>query len=235
MVDRLFPRSIRARLTAIATLAAAGVVAATAALTLATVPDSLHGVLVARVELAVRRVAGDVRDGQLPGVLEPPERVALLRVVSATGDVLASSGPSHPADARVTALRPRGLETVRTTEVEVTRDPAEPATRYLVMAMTVRTPAGPALAASATIGPPTVAHSTAGPVAGPATAQRAVAGPVTVYGAASLADVDRSLRWIHALVFLGTPLVPLVVGASRGPRSGRPCGPSSASGAGWPS
>ncbi|MFI7641106.1 sensor histidine kinase [Nonomuraea sp. NPDC049400] len=172
MVRRLFPRSIRARLTAVATLIAALVFCATSVLTLTTVPDNLRGVEHARVEVAVRRVAGEARTGELPPVLEPPTRVQLLRVVSADGKVIASSR-GVPEELPLTSLRPAKPETVYTTERTVYRSPDEPEAHYLIMALTVQTPHGPA----------------------------------TVYGASSLADVDRALIWVHLLVFLGTPLV----------------------------
>ncbi|SEH00509.1 Signal transduction histidine kinase [Nonomuraea solani] len=179
LASRLFPHSIRARLTTVSVLVAAVVFTGTAALTLATIPDNLHGLVHARVELAVRRVAGEARTGRLPDVLETPSRVRLLRVVSADGKVLASSH-DFPEDARITGFRPSRFETVYSTELELTRNDDEPRAHYLVMAMMVRTPGGSA----------------------------------TVYGAASLADVDRALKWIYILVFIGTPLVLLIVGAS---------------------
>ncbi|MGP4096541.1 sensor histidine kinase [Nonomuraea sp. KM90] len=175
MARRLFPRSIRARLTTIATLLAAVVLIGTSALTLATVPDNLQGVVHARVELAVRRVAGEVRTGRLPGVLRTTPRVQVLGVVASSGKVLASSS-SFPGDTRITTFRPRRLETVETREMELSR-PGEPPADHLVTAVAVRTPTGTA----------------------------------TVYGASSLDDVGQALRWIHLLVFLGTPLVLLIV------------------------
>ncbi|MEV4355175.1 ATP-binding protein [Nonomuraea sp. NPDC049625] len=39
-------------------------------------------------------------------------------------------------------------------------------------------------------------------------------GRATVYGAASLAELNRALAWLHALVFLGTPLALVIVGAT---------------------
>ncbi|WP_063780802.1 sensor histidine kinase [Nonomuraea sp. SBT364] len=41
---------------------------------------------------------------------------------------------------------------------------------------------------------------------------RTPSGPVTVYGAASLADVNRALTWVYGLLFIGTPLVLLIIG-----------------------
>ncbi|MEV4216674.1 ATP-binding protein [Nonomuraea sp. NPDC049725] len=41
---------------------------------------------------------------------------------------------------------------------------------------------------------------------------RSPSGPVTVYGAASLGDVNRALKWIYGIVFAGTPLVLLIIG-----------------------
>lgn len=177
MVTRFFPRTIRARLTTIATLVAGVVFTAAAALTLATVPDNLEGAVRTRVELAVRRVASQARTGKLPHMLETPTRVRLLRVISSTGQVLASS-PSFPQDQRITKLRPREYESLVTAELEPPNQSDEDETHYLVMALTVRTPQGPA----------------------------------TVYGAASLVDVDRALTWVQLLVYLGTPLVLLAVG-----------------------
>lgn len=173
---RLFPRSIRARMTMAATLVAAMVFVGASILTLATVPENLRGVVYTRVELAVRRVAGEARMGTLPAVLQTPSRVLLLRVVSETGEVRASS-PSFPEDPRITAFRPKQLDTPETTELRLARHPDEPRTNYLLMALTVRTPQG----------------------------------PMTVYGASSLADVERALMWIHIMVFIGTPLILVIV------------------------
>ncbi|MEV4581993.1 ATP-binding protein [Nonomuraea jabiensis] len=172
MVRRLFPRSIRARLTTVATLIAAVVFIATATITLATVPDNLRGVVQARVELAVRRVAAEARAGNLPRVLETPSRVHVLQVVAADDRLLASS-PGPAQSMRLADLRPGWPHTVRFAERTVSRNPDEPETHYLVMALTTQTPEG----------------------------------PVTVYGASSLTDVDRALKWIYVLVFIGTPLV----------------------------
>ncbi|MEV0228107.1 ATP-binding protein [Nonomuraea sp. NPDC050786] len=172
MVRRLFPRSIRARLTAVATLIAALVFTATSAVTLTTVPDNLRGVVQARVEVAVRRAASEARTGELSPVLDPPMRVHLLQVVAADGRMVASSH-GVPTGLQVTDLRPPKAETLYTTERTVYRSPDEPEAHYLIMALTVRTPHG----------------------------------PETVYGASSLAEVDRALIWVYLLVFAGTPLV----------------------------
>ncbi|MEV0386178.1 ATP-binding protein [Nonomuraea sp. NPDC050643] len=165
-------------MTTIAVLVAAVVFTGTSALTLATVPENLHGVVYARVELAVRRVAGEARMERLPRVLETPARVQLLRVVSTDGKVLASSH-SFPEDERVTMFRPAKYGTIYTTVLNLSRRPDESETNYLVMAMMVHTPDG----------------------------------PVIVYGASSLADVERALKWIYILAFLGPPLTLLIVGA----------------------
>ncbi|GAA3245498.1 sensor histidine kinase [Nonomuraea helvata] len=172
MVRRLFPRSIRARLTAVATLIAALVFTVTSAITLTTVPDNLRGVVQARVEVAVRRAASEARTGELSPALEPPTRVHLLEVVAADGRVVASSH-SVPKGLQVTSLRPPKADTLYTAERTVYRSPDEAEGHYLIMALTVRTPHG----------------------------------PVTVYGASSLAEVDRALIWVYLLVFVGTPLV----------------------------
>ncbi|MEV4112410.1 ATP-binding protein [Nonomuraea sp. NPDC049695] len=172
MVRRLFPRSIRARLTAVATLIAALVFTVTSAITLSTVPDNLRGVVQARVEAAVRRAASEARTGELSPALEPPTRVHLLEVVSADGTVVASSH-SVPKGLEVTSLRAPKAETLYTAERTVYRSPDEAEGHYLIMALTVRTPRG----------------------------------PVTVYGASSLAEVDRVLIWVYLVVFVGTPLV----------------------------
>ncbi|MEV6038250.1 ATP-binding protein [Nonomuraea sp. NPDC052116] len=172
MVRRLFPRSIRARLTTVATLIAAVVFIATATITLATVPDNLRNVVQTRVELAARRVAAEARTGNLSPVLETPSRVHILQVVSADGRLLASS-PGLAQDLRLGDLKPTWPQVVRVGERTVSRHPDEPETHYLVMAIAAQTPQG----------------------------------PVTVYGASSLADVDRALNWIYVLVFIGTPLI----------------------------
>ncbi|MGW3351502.1 sensor histidine kinase [Nonomuraea rubra] len=163
-------------MTTAATLVAAVVFVGASALTLATVPENLHGTVHARVELAVRRVASEARAGTLPRELKTPARVQLLRVLSPTGEVLASS-TSFPQDARVTAFRPARPETVETMELDLARHPEEPRSHHLLMAMTVRSPRG----------------------------------LVTVQGASSLADVDTALMWIHLMVYLGTPLVLVIV------------------------
>ncbi|GAA4933046.1 signal transduction histidine kinase [Nonomuraea thailandensis] len=129
-------------MTTAATLVAAVVIVGASALTLATVPDNLHDTVHNRVELAVRRVASDARTGRLPRDLRTPARVQLLRVLSGTGEVLASS-TSFPQDARVTAFRPVRQETVHTTELELARHPEEPRSNHLLMAITVRSPRGP--------------------------------------------------------------------------------------------
>ncbi|KAB8188721.1 HAMP domain-containing protein [Nonomuraea phyllanthi] len=169
---RLLPRSIRARLTAVATLAAALVFTVTSVITLTTAPDNLRGVVQSRVELAVRRVAAEARIGELTPVVHPPARVGLMEVVAADGTVIASS-PGFPQGLRLATASPPRSETVETSEREIYRGPDDPRAHYLVMAMTTRTPRG----------------------------------PVTVYGASSLSDVDRALRWIYLLTFLGTPLI----------------------------
>ncbi|MEV0309862.1 sensor histidine kinase [Nonomuraea fuscirosea] len=176
---RLFPRSIRARLTTLAVLVAGVVLIGSAFLTLGIVPDSLHGVVHGRVELAVRRVAIEARNGNLPAQLEPPARVPLLRVVADDGTVVASS-PSFPEAARVTAaLRPGTFDRVETTRIDLTRHEEDAETNHLVKAIRVRTPDG----------------------------------PVTVYGASSLADVERGLMVIHLMVFLGIPLILALIGS----------------------
>ncbi|MET7339586.1 ATP-binding protein [Nonomuraea sp. NPDC005650] len=172
MVRRLIPRSIRARLTTIATSIAALVFVAASAITLATVPENLRSMVQARVELAVRRVAAEASAGRLPRVLVTPSRVQILQVVAADGRVLASS-PGLTQSLRRPDLEPTMPETVRVGERTMSRSPDEPKTHYLVMAISVRTPQG----------------------------------PVTVYGASSLTDVDRALKWIYVLVFIGTPLI----------------------------
>ncbi|UBU14082.1 sensor histidine kinase [Nonomuraea gerenzanensis] len=175
-IGALLPRSIRARMTTAATLVAAAVFLGASALTLATVPENLHGAVHTRVELAIRRVASDARTGTLPAELRTPARVQLLRALSQTGEVLASS-TAFPQDARVDAFRPKRPESVETTELDLARHPEEPRSRHLLMAITVRSPRG----------------------------------PVTVQAASSLADVDRALMWIHLMVFVGTPLILVIV------------------------
>ncbi|NRQ31462.1 HAMP domain-containing histidine kinase [Nonomuraea sp. NN258] len=176
MVTGLFPRSIRARLTTIATLIAAAVFTTTSTITLATVPSNLHGTVETRVELAVRRVASEARMGRLPSTLETPQHVQLLMVVSPDGRMLAAS-PGLRGDPGVTDLKAPRVETVHTGERVLFGLRDEPEAQYLVMAIRVRTPSG----------------------------------PVVVYGAASLSDVHRALKLLYVLVFIGTPLVLLMV------------------------
>jgi signal transduction histidine kinase len=176
VLHRLFPRSIRARLTTIATLVAAIVFTVTSLLTLATVPGNLRGVVENRVELAVRRVASEARTGELPKVLVPPPRVQLLQVVSADGRLIAAS-PSLRDGPQMTPFPAPDLERIYTAERRLTRKGTETGVHYLVMGLRVSTPDGPA----------------------------------TIYGASALTDVDGALRWIYLLLFLGTPLVLVLV------------------------
>ncbi|MFG1708316.1 ATP-binding protein [Nonomuraea sp. M3C6] len=172
MVKRLFPRSIRARLTTIATLVAAVVFTIASVMTLITVPGNLYGVVQTRVELAVRRVASELRAGEFHTVLETPSHVQVLQVVSARGNVIATS-PGLDQIPSLMAFQASEPETIYTTELTLSRHQHEPETHYLVMAMKVHTSNGLA----------------------------------TVYGAASLNDVDKALKWINILLFLGTPLI----------------------------
>ncbi|MGP3964561.1 ATP-binding protein [Nonomuraea sp. 3N208] len=177
MATRFFPRSIRARLTTIATLVAAVVFTATSTITLATVPSSLHGLVYTREELAVRRVANDARDGQVPAQLETMSKVHLLQVVSQKGEVLAAT-PDLRGDPPLLRTR-RGDQPgkIYVTEQMLPSALGEEEGEYLVMVMPVRTPEG----------------------------------VVTVYGAVSLQEVNQSLTWLYLLVFLGAPLVLLMV------------------------
>ncbi|RSN01939.1 two-component sensor histidine kinase [Nonomuraea sp. WAC 01424] len=176
MAKRLFPRSIRGRLTTLATLVAAVVLAVTATLTLTLGPDNLHGLVETRVELAVRRVASEARAGQLSPTLEAPARVQLLQVVSADGRVIASS-PGLRGQ-RLTGIQVDKPETIYSTESTLTGLRDEKEAQYLIMAIQVHTPSGEL---------------------------------VTVYGASSLSDVNRALSWLNAMVFLGTPMVLVIV------------------------
>ncbi|MFI7617372.1 ATP-binding protein [Nonomuraea terrae] len=173
-----FPRSIRGRLTTIAILVVAVVLAAGSSLTLSTVPDNLYGVVHSRVELAVRRVAAEARAGDLPTVLTPPARIHFLRVVSSDGRIVASTPATTLQDAHMTEFRPGTPDTIMTVE-RTAANGLEPEIHYLVQAVTVETPDG----------------------------------PVTVYGASSLSDVDRALAWINLFVFVGSPIVLVIVGA----------------------
>ncbi|MEU8244679.1 HAMP domain-containing sensor histidine kinase [Nonomuraea sp. NPDC048916] len=125
----------------IATLVAAVVFCLAAVLTLTTAPANLRGVVQSRVELAVQKVASDVRAGQLSGILDTPARVQLLQVVSADGRVLAVS-EGQRAEPGLAAIRPATDETLYTTE-RTLKPPEEPRGDYLVMAMRVRGPRGP--------------------------------------------------------------------------------------------
>lgn len=179
-MKRIYPRSIRARLTVLASLIAAVVLTSTAVITLATLPGSLRGAVQNRVELDVRRVASDARTTQLRSLLPTSPRVHLLQVVSREGTVLAAS---HNLRGKppITDFRLAKPETIYATEGRLTGDPEiiEPDEKYLIMAMESQTPYG----------------------------------KVTVYGAASLGDVDRALRWLYAVIFLGIPLVLIIVGS----------------------
>ncbi|WP_181448615.1 sensor histidine kinase [Nonomuraea aridisoli] len=138
-----FPRSLRGRLTTIAILVAAVVLAAGSSLTLSTVPDNLYGVVHSRVELAVRRVAAEARAGELPTVLTPPARIHFLRVRSSDGRIIASTPATSLQDAHMTDFRPPAPRTISTVEQTAPATSTEPAIHYLVKAMTVDTPEGP--------------------------------------------------------------------------------------------
>ncbi|MEU6718868.1 HAMP domain-containing sensor histidine kinase [Nonomuraea sp. NPDC046802] len=144
-------------------------------LTLITIPGNLYDVVQGRIELAVRRVASQAKAGQLPPSLVAPARIYLLEVVSANGEVLARS-LGRPRNPQLVALHPARPETIYTKEIFLSQKDV-PEAHFLIMALTVDTPTGPA----------------------------------TVYGATSMADVDRALKWIYVLVFLCTPLVLLSV------------------------
>ena len=143
MVKRIFPYSIRARLTMIATLVAAVVFAATVGLTLSTLPGNLRSGVQNRVELAVRRVANDARTKELRSLLPTPARVPLLQVVSSEGTVLASSHNlrGQPPIANLRLPQP---ETIYATEIELTgnSESVEHGVKYLVMAMQSQTSYG---------------------------------------------------------------------------------------------
>ncbi|MET7328885.1 ATP-binding protein [Nonomuraea sp. NPDC005650] len=176
MVRRLFPRSIRARLTMVATLAAAVVFTVTAVITLSTAPANLRGAVCTRLELAVRQVASEVQAGEYHTVLQTPSRVQLLQVVSARGNVIATS----PGVNEIPTLMSFGAdqpEKIYTTELTLSRHLTEPEAHYLVMALKVNSPVG----------------------------------LTTVYGAASLADVDKAINWVEVMIFLGIPLIMLSV------------------------
>ncbi|MEO3796509.1 HAMP domain-containing sensor histidine kinase [Nonomuraea sp. B10E15] len=169
---RLFPRSIRARLTAIATAIAALVLFATSTFMLVTVPDSLRDVVRDRVEVSVRRIASDARAGDLSTALEAPARVHFLEVVTPRGDVLAATTGRH-VDRKLREFRPSELDKLYISETWARQEQNGDETHFLVMSMTVSTPDG----------------------------------PVTVYGASSLADVDRAITWFEAQTFVVTPLI----------------------------
>ncbi|MEO3799435.1 HAMP domain-containing sensor histidine kinase [Nonomuraea sp. B1E8] len=139
---RLFPRSIRARLTAIATAIAALVLFATSAFMLATVPGSLRDVVRDRVEVSVRRVASDARAGELSTALEAPPRVHFLEVVTPEGDVLAATTGRH-VDRKLRAFRPSELDKLYMSETWAPQEQNGDQTHFLVMSMTVPTRDGP--------------------------------------------------------------------------------------------
>jgi signal transduction histidine kinase len=143
MAKRIFPRSIRSRLTVIATLIAAMVFTTTSVISLATLPGNLRGAVQNRVELAVRRVASEARTGQLTSVIETPPRVPILQVITPDGGVLAASENARDKGP-LTALRTDKPETVYSSErvLDGPSDILEPGAQYLVMAMRVLTPRG---------------------------------------------------------------------------------------------
>ncbi|WP_165974424.1 sensor histidine kinase [Nonomuraea deserti] len=172
MVIRLFPRSIRARLTAIATAIAALVLFATSAFMLATVPGNLRDVVLDRVEVSVRRIASEARAGELSTSIEAPARVHFLEVVTPDGDVLAATTGRH-VHWRLKAFQPSELEKLYISETWAPQELNGDETHFLVMSMLVPTRDG----------------------------------PVAVYGASSLTDVDRAIRWFEIQTFVVTPLI----------------------------
>ncbi|TMR09785.1 HAMP domain-containing protein [Nonomuraea turkmeniaca] len=179
-MKRFFPRSIRARLTVIATLVAALVFTATSTITLATVPSSMRGLVHTRVELAVRRVASQAQTGQLPATFEIPSQVHLVQVVSRTGKVLAATPDLHGDPPLLTIEGAQQPGKIYVTESMLPPHVVKDEGQHLIMAMPVNTPQG----------------------------------LVTVYGAASLDEVNKALTWLYLLVFLGTPLVLLIVAST---------------------
>ncbi|MER7501047.1 ATP-binding protein [Nonomuraea pusilla] len=141
MLKRLYPRSIRARLTTIATVVAAVVFAVASALVLINVPDNLYGAVDGRVDLAVRRVAGETRVGRLPQALDVPSRVHLIEAVDDRGRIMGVSpglnGGHLPA---FPVARP---DVVYSAERKLTGVSEETETDYLIKAMRVDTPRGP--------------------------------------------------------------------------------------------
>ncbi|TDE60402.1 HAMP domain-containing histidine kinase [Nonomuraea mesophila] len=172
MVMRFFPRSIRARLTAIATAIAALVLFATSTFMLVTVPDNLRDVVRDRVEVSVRRVAGDARAGELSTAIQVPARVHFLEVVTPSGDVIATT-PGRAVHWKIKAFRPAEPDKVYVKEIWAPHERNAGETHFLVMAMSVPTPNG----------------------------------LVAVYGASSLTDVDRAIRWFEIQTFIVAPLI----------------------------
>ncbi|WP_165977099.1 sensor histidine kinase [Nonomuraea diastatica] len=144
MVIRLFPRSIRARLTAIATAIAALVLFATSAFMLATVPDYLRDVVRDRIEVSVRRIASDARAGDLSTAIETPARVHFLEAVTPDGDVLAATTGRH-VNEKLKAFRPSELEQLSVSETWAPQERNGDETHFLVMSMMVPTPDGPVI------------------------------------------------------------------------------------------
>ncbi|MER6943655.1 HAMP domain-containing sensor histidine kinase [Nonomuraea sp. NPDC000554] len=138
---RILPRSIRARLTTIATLVATLVFTSVSVIVLVTVPANLRGTVGDRVELAVRRTASKAEVGDLPRTLPLAARVRLLQVVSADGKVVASSATTDDSK-RLTDFTPRAPEVVYTAERTLPEQP-DSETSYLVKAIQVRSPTGP--------------------------------------------------------------------------------------------
>ncbi|MDF2706869.1 MAG: hypothetical protein K0R62_2521 [Nonomuraea muscovyensis] len=139
---RIFPRSIRARLTTVATLVAALVFITTSAITLAAVPGSLRTAVRTDLETAVGWVAEQARTGRLPAQLNTPSSLQLLQVVSPQGQVLAAT-PGRPLEPRLTTIRPRNPGVAHVTEHLLHHATDARHHHCMVMAMLVRTPEGP--------------------------------------------------------------------------------------------
>ncbi|MFG3440998.1 sensor histidine kinase [Nonomuraea sp. NPDC047897] len=142
MVERIFPRSIRARLTTVATLVAAVAFTTTSSVALATVPGSLRDVVRTGLEVAVGQVAEQARAGQLPAHLQTPSSLQLLQVVSPGGDVIAAT-PGRPGEPHLAAIRPARPGVAHVTEHVLHRAGDREHHHCMVVAMRVRTPDGP--------------------------------------------------------------------------------------------
>ncbi|MFI0351412.1 sensor histidine kinase [Actinomadura sp. 9N407] len=146
-VRRLMPRSLRARLTACATLIAAVVFSTASVVLLSTVPGNLREASQTRAELVARRVASQVRTGRLPRTVQitsvAPRRAFVVQVIGPNGRAVGGT-EGMVRRGRIARFEPDGYERTVTREIEV-RMPGHGADGYLAVALWVRAPDGPRL------------------------------------------------------------------------------------------